>query len=176
MAGRGVAVGVAARRSGGGGTYAGECDGSRGSVAEKAHFDYKAALKARDARAAEPNEIAEGAKTAGRAEVLRKETDELYRKGDEERVGFELQLAGSRYGKAAHVLLIDYDNDVEKFRSAESRLFSTSTGAMGLPSMCAAGAKDSMQMSWWRKMANLSESKKQSWQIPSPTRRAMLPS
>ena len=89
-------------------------------MAEKAHFDYKAALKARDAMAAEPNEIAEGAKTAGRAEALRKETDELYRKGDEERVGFELQFAGSRYGKAAHVLLIDYDNDVEKFEAAPS--------------------------------------------------------
>lgn len=58
----------------------------------KARADYEAALKERDARIAElEGEIAEAARTAEGAEALRKEMDELRRRGDEEHVGFELQ-------------------------------------------------------------------------------------
>ena len=82
--------------------------------------DYEAALKERDARIAElEGEIAEAAKTAEGAEALRKEMDELCRKGDEERVGFELQLARAHNVKAARALLADHDNDVEKLKAAE---------------------------------------------------------
>ena len=60
----------------------------------KAREDYEVTLKERDERiAALEGEIAEAAKTAEGAEKLRKEMDELSRKDDEERVGFELQLA-----------------------------------------------------------------------------------
>lgn len=45
--------------------------------------------------------------------------DELCRKGDEERVGFELQLARAHNVKAARALLADHDNDVEKLKAAE---------------------------------------------------------
>ena len=132
--------------------------------AAKARADYEAALAERDARIAElEGEIAEAAKTAEGAEALRKEMDELRRKGDEERVGFELQLAGARNVKAARALLPDHGNDIEKLKAAEPWLFSASpapapTGATGLPSAGAAGADESTQMSRWRRIAGLPES------------------
>lgn len=62
--------------------------------------------------------------------------DELRRQGEEQRVGFELQMAGARNVKAARALLTDYEGDVEKLRAAEPWLFSVSsapapTGATG---------------------------------------------
>ena len=126
--------------------------------------DYEAAPRERDARIAElEGEIAEAAKTAEGAERLRAEMDELRRRGDEERVGFELQLAGARNVKAARALLADHDNDIEKLKAAEPWLFSASpapapAGATGLPSAGAAGADESTQMSRWRKIAGLPES------------------
>ena len=132
--------------------------------AAKAREDYEAALRERDARIAElEGEIAEAAKTAEGAEKLRAEMDELRRRGDEERVGFELQLAGARNVKAARALLPDHDNDVEKLKAAEPWLFSAPAapapaGATGLPSAGAAGADESTQMSRWRKIAGLPES------------------
>ena len=130
----------------------------------QAREDYEAALAERDARIAElEGEIAEAAKTAEGAERLRAEMDELRRRGDEERVGFELQLAGARNVKAARALLADHDGDIEKLKAAEPWLFSASpapapTGATGLPSAGAAGADESTQMSRWRKIAGLPES------------------
>lgn len=135
-----------------------------GDAVARAHKDYEAALAERDARIAElEGEIAEAAKTAEGAEALRKEMDELRRRGDEERVGFELQLAGARNVKAARVLLPDHGDDVEKLKAAEPWLFSASpapapAGATGLPSAGAAGADESTQMSRWRKIAGLPES------------------
>ena len=135
-----------------------------GDVAARARVDYEAALKERDARIAElEGEIAEAAKTAEGAEALRKEMDELRRRGDEERVGFELQLAGARNVKAARALLADHDGDIEKLKAAEPWLFSAPaapapTGATGLPSAGAAGADESTQMSRWRRIAGLPES------------------
>ena len=59
--------------------------------------------------AALEGEIAEAAKTAESAERLRAEMDELRKQGEEQRVGFELQMAGARNVKAARALLADYD-------------------------------------------------------------------
>lgn len=135
-----------------------------GDAVARAHKDYEAALAERDARIAElEGEIAEAAKTTEGAERLRAEMDELRRRGDEERVGFELQLAGARNVKAARALLPDHDDDIEKLKAAEPWLFSASpvpaqTGATGLPSAGAAGADESTQMSRWRKIAGLPES------------------
>lgn len=136
-----------------------------GDAVARAHKDYEAALAERDARIAElEGEIAEAAKTAEGAERLRAEMDELRRRGDEERVGFELQLVGARNVKAARELLGDHDNDIEKLKAAEPWLFSAPpvpapAGATGLPSAGAAGADESTQMSRWRKIAGLPESK-----------------
>ena len=134
-----------------------------GDDAAKARADYEAALKERDARIAElEGEIAEAAKTAEGAEALRREMDELRRKGDEERVGFELQIAGARNVKAARALLPDHDNDIEKLKAAEPWLFSASSapapaGATGLPNAGAA-TDEGAQMKRWRKIAGLPES------------------
>lgn len=132
-----------------------------GDVVAKARANYEAALKERDARIAElEGEIAEAAKTAEGAEKLRAEMDELRRKGDEERVGFELQLAGARNVKAARALLPDHDNDIEKLRAAEPWLFGAGTpapaqtGATGLPNAGAA-SDEGATIKRWRRIAGI---------------------
>ncbi|WP_428378385.1 hypothetical protein [Olsenella sp. Marseille-QA0557] len=137
--------------------------GDGGDVAERARADYEAALKERDALIAElEGEIAEAAKTAEGAEKLRTEMDELRRKGDEERVGFELQLAGARNVKAARALLPDYENDIDKLKAAEPWLFgagaaaSAQAGATGLPNAGAA-TDEGAQMRRWRKIAGIDD-------------------
>lgn len=90
-----------------------------GALAQ-AREDYEEALRERDKRiAALEGEIAEAAKTAESAEKLRSEMDELRRQGEEQRVGFELQMAGARNVKAAKTLLADYEGNVEKLKTAE---------------------------------------------------------
>ena len=89
--------------------------------------------------------------------------DELRRRGDEERVGFELQIAGARNVKAARALLSDYDNDVDKLKAAEPWLFSAPpapapAGATGLPNAGAA-TDEGAQMRRWRRIAGLPEDK-----------------
>lgn len=129
----------------------------------QARADYEAALKERDERiAALEGEIAEAAKTAESAEALRKEMDELRRRGDEERVGFELQLAGARNVKAARALLPDYDNAIDKLKAAEPWLFGAGAaapaqaGATGLPNAGAA-TDEGAQMRRWRKIAGIDD-------------------
>lgn len=137
--------------------------GAGGDDAAKARADYEAALKERDARIAElEGEIADAAKTAENAEALRKEMDELRRQGEEQRVGFELQMAGARNVKAARALLADYDNDIDKLKAAEPWLFGAGatapaqTGATGLPNAGAA-TDEGAQMRRWRKIAGIDD-------------------
>ena len=133
-----------------------------GSGAADASTDYEALLAERDAKIAElEGAIAEAAKTAEAAEALRAEMDELRRRGDEERVGFELQIAGARNVKAARALLADYEGDIEKLRAAEPWLFSASpapaqAGATGLPNAGAA-TDEGAQMRRWRKIAGIDD-------------------
>ena len=114
---------------GAGGAASGTAATGAGNTA-KARTNYEAALKERDERiAALEGEIAEAAKTAESAEKLRAEMDELRKQGEEQRVGFELQMAGARNVKAAKALLADYDNDVDKLKVGEPWLFGTGTAA-----------------------------------------------
>lgn len=129
--------------------------GAPGATALEAELE--AAIAARDERIAELEEgIAEAARTAEGAERLRAEMDELRRAGDEQRIGFELQLAGARSVKAARALLDDHGGDVESLKAAEPWLFGAGApaGATGLP---AAGAADDAgtQMRRWREIAGL---------------------
>ena len=137
--------------------------GTGSGEGDKARADYEAALKQRDERiAALEGEIAEAAKTAESAEKLRAEVDELRRQGEEQRVGFELQMAGARNVKAARALLADYEDDVEKLRTAEPWLFGAGAvapspaGATGLPN---AGAATDVgaQLKRWRKIAGIDD-------------------
>ena len=112
-------------------------------ASQRARKDYEAALAERDARIAElEGQIAETAKTAESAEKLRAEMDELRSRGEEQRVSFELTMAGARNVKAAMALLPDYGNDIDKLKEAEPWLFSASaptpTGATGRPNAGAA--------------------------------------
>ena len=132
-----------------------------GDAAAQARADYEAALAERDARIADlEGEIGEAAKTAEGAEALRREMDELRRRGDEERVGFELQLAGARNVKAARALLGDYDNDIDKLKAAEPWLFGAGvaaveqTGATGLPNAGAA-SDEGATVKRWRRIAGI---------------------
>lgn len=137
--------------------------GTGSGEGDKVRADYEAALKQRDERiAALEGEIAEAAKTAESAERLRAEMDELRRQGEEQRVGFELQMAGARNVKAAKALLADYEGDVEKLKAGEPWLFSASsapapTGATGLPNAGAA-SDEGKTLRRWRSIAGLPES------------------
>lgn len=139
--------------------------GAGGDDADKARADYEAALAERDARIEElEGEIAGAANAAESAERLRKEMDELRCQGEEQRVGFELQMAGARNVKAVRVLLSDYDNDIEKLRAAEPWLFGAGVsapapiGMTGLPNAGAA-TDEGATMRRWRGIAGLPEDK-----------------
>ena len=141
--------------------------GGGDDAAAKARKDYEAALAERDARIAElEGEIAEAARTAEGAEALRKEMEELRRRGDEERVGFELQIAGARNVKAARALLPDYDNDIDKLKAVEPWLFGAGAaapaqaGATGLPNAGAA-TDEGAQLKRWRKIAGIEDEKEE---------------
>ena len=138
-------------------------DGSAGG----ARAGYEAALAERDARIAElEGQIAEAAKTAESAEKLRAEMDELRRQGEEQRVSFELTMAGARNVKAATALLPDYGNDIEKLRAAEPWLFGAvavpaqPAGATGLPNAGAA-TDGSATLRRWRRIAGLDDGEKE---------------
>ena len=89
--------------------------------------------------------------------------DELRRKGEEQRVGFELQIAGARNVKAARALLPDHDNDIDKLKAAEPWLFGAGVaapvqaGATGLPNAGAA-SDEGKTLRRWRSIAGLPES------------------
>lgn len=81
--------------------------------------------------------------------------------GEEQRVGFELQMAGARNVKAAKALLSDYDNDVEKLKAGEPWLFGGGTAAAGATGLPNAGAAtdEGTQMKRWRGIAGLPDEK-----------------
>ena len=137
--------------------------GDAGSAdADKARADYEAALKERDERiAALEGEIAEAAKTAENAEKLRAEMDELRRQGEEQRIGFELQMAGCRSVKATRALLDDHGGDVAALKEAESWLFEggdapRQAGRTGLPNAGAA-SDEGKTMKRWREIAGIAD-------------------
>lgn len=93
--------------------------GGAGDEAAKARADYEAALKECDDKIGElKSEIAEAVKTTESAEM-----DELRRQSDEQRIGFELQMAGRHSVKTARALPDDHGGDVAALKEAESWLF-----------------------------------------------------
>ena len=131
------------------------------AVATDAGADYEALLAERDAKIAElEGAIAEAAKSAEVAEALRKEMDELRRQGEEQRVEFELTVAGARNVKAARVLLDEHGGDVSKLKDAEPWLFDGATprqgGKTGLPNAGAA-SDEGKTMKRWREIAGIAD-------------------
>ena len=122
--------------------------------------EIRAALAERDQRIAELEaQVAEASKTVESAEALAKQIEELKASADEERVGFELRLAGARSVTAARALLAEHGGDVAKLKEAEPWLFSGAEpqgGATGLEPAGAAKADDK-EMRRWREIAGLED-------------------
>lgn len=123
--------------------------------------DYEALLAERDAKIAElEGAIAEAAKSAEAAEALRAEMDELRRQDEEQRVKFELTMAGARNVRAARVLLDEHGGDVSKLKEAEPWLFKGTTsrqsGKTGLPNAGAA-SDEGKTMKRWREIAGIAD-------------------
>lgn len=123
--------------------------------------DYEALLANRDAKIAElEGAIAEAAKSAEAAEALRAEMDELRRQGEEQRVEFELTMAGARNVRAARVLLDEHGGDVSKLKEAEPWLFESAVtrqgGRTGLPNAGAA-SDEGKTMKRWREIAGIAD-------------------
>lgn len=131
------------------------------SGAAGAGTDYEALLAERDAKIAElEGAIAEAAKSAEAAEALRAEMDELRRQGEEQRVEFELTIAGARNVRAARVLLDEHGGDVSKLKEAEPWLFEGAVtrqgGRTGLPNAGAA-SDEGKTMKRWREIAGIAD-------------------
>lgn len=122
--------------------------------------EIRASLAERDQKIAELEaQVAEASKTVESAEALAKQIEELKASADEERVGFELGLAGARSVTAARALLAEHGGDVAKLKEAEPWLFSDPApqgGATGLEPAGAAKA-DNREMRRWRKIAGLED-------------------
>ncbi len=122
--------------------------------------EIRAALAERDQRIAELEaQVAEASKTVESAEALAKQIEELKASADEERVGFELRLAGARNVTAARALLAEHGGDVARLKEAEPWLFSGAEprgGATGLEPAGAAKADDK-EMRRWREIAGLED-------------------
>lgn len=124
--------------------------------------DYEALLAERDAKIAElEGAITEAAKSAEAAEALRAEMDKLRRQGEEQRVEFELTMAGARNVRAARALLDEHGGDVSKLKEAEPWLFEGAeahkqSGKTGLPNAGAA-SDEGKTMKRWREIAGIAD-------------------
>lgn len=86
--------------------------------------------------------------------------DELRRQGEEQRIGFELQMAGCRSVKAARALLDDHGDGVAALKEAEPWLFADGapkqTGRTGLPN-AGAMSDEGKTMKRWREIAGIED-------------------
>jgi hypothetical protein len=120
---------------------------------------YESQIAERDERIkALEAQVADAAKTAETAEQLKSQIEELKAQGENDRIEFELKLAGCRNVKAARAVLEDHGGDVSKLKEVEPWMFaeapSKQAGKTGLPN--AGAAKDAdRQMKHWREIAGL---------------------
>ena len=137
----------------GGGADGNGADGNDGDDGgddtDKAVAEYRAALVDRDKKIAELEaQIADAAKTVESANALAKQIEELKEATDNERIGYELKLAGCRSVRAGRVLLADHKGDMAALKKAEPWLFgdAVGTGATGLePAGASKGESDEMK-------------------------------
>ena len=122
--------------------------------------DYKALLDKQNARIRElESQVAEAAKSQEAADALAKEIERLRTDAAEERVGYELRLAGARSVVAAKALLGEHSGDVAALKAAEPWLFAEAApqgGTTGLEPAGAAGGDDS-ELRRWRGIAGLED-------------------
>ncbi len=125
--------------------------------AEGGDAEYRAALADRDKKIAELEaQIADAAKTVESANALAKQIEELKKATDNERIGYELKLAGCRSVRAGRVLLADHKGDMAALKKAEPWLFGDAVGggATGLePAGASKGESDEMKR--WYQIAGI---------------------
>lgn len=125
--------------------------------------DWEKAIAERDERiAALEQQVADAAKNAEAAEVLRGEIAELKAQGESDRIDFKLQLAGVRNIKATRAVLDDHGGDIDKLKEAEPWLFADAPapqqgGRTGLPN-AGTSSDEGKTMKRWRKLAGLDDS------------------
>ena len=125
-------------------------DGGNGADdTDKAVAEYRAALVDRDKKIADLEaQIADAAKTVESANALAKQIEELKEATDNERIGYELKLAGCRSVRAGRVLLADHKGDMAALKKAEPWLFgeTVGSGATGLePAGASKGESDELK-------------------------------
>lgn len=121
-------------------------------TAAGADEDYQAQLSARDARIAElEKRVAEASESKAAAKRLTAEIEKIRAEAADERVAYELRLAGVRNVKPAKALLPDFDGDIEGLRASEPWLFAKHaepSGTTGLEPAGAAKGGDSLLAHW----------------------------
>lgn len=96
------------------------------------------------------------------AEALRGEIAQLKEQGEEQRIDFELRLAGVRNVKAARAVLADHGDDVDALKEAEPWLFADAPasqkqyGQTGLPN-AGTSTDNGKTMARWRRLAGLDD-------------------
>ena len=113
--------------------------------------DYRALLDAQDERIRElESQVAEAAKSKESADRLAAEIERLRADAAEERVGYELRLAGVRNVVAARALLGERSGNVAALKAAEPWLFEDGPagGTTGLEPAGAAGGDDGELRRW----------------------------
>lgn len=132
--------------------------------------DYEKQIAERDEKIASLEaQVAEVAKNAETAELLRGEIIELKAQGESGRIDFKLQLAGVRNVKTARALFGDHGNDADKLKEVEPWLFeatgkhakggNTGTGATGLPN-AGAPSDEGKTLKHWREIVGLTDDDK----------------
>ena len=137
-------------------------EGAQEAVADGGE-GFKALLAQQDERIKELEaQVADAAKTRESAERLTAEIEKVKAQAADERVGFELKLAGARNVKAARALLGDHGGDVAALKDAEPWLFSAAKsdnkgdGTTGLVPAGASTDRDKT-LKRWRKIAGLDD-------------------
>lgn len=123
---------------------------------------FQQAIAERDARIAELEaEVSAAAQTAEATEALTKQINDLKAQAEQDRLTYELKLAGVRNVKAACALLDDHNGDISSLKQAEPWLFMDEksepmkqTGKTGLPN-AGASSDEGAQLKRWRALAGL---------------------
>ena len=122
--------------------------------------DYRALLDAQDERIRElESQVDEAAKSREAADKLAAEIERLRADAAEERVGYELRLAGARSVTAARALLGEHSGDVSALKAAEPWLFAEAASQGGTTGLEPAGASggDDGELKRWRSIAGLED-------------------
>ncbi|MBQ9003656.1 MAG: hypothetical protein IJ087_17565 [Eggerthellaceae bacterium] len=143
-----------------------ENDGQQQAAQEQPQVsgtDREKAIVERDERiAALEQQVADAAKSAEAADVLRNEIAELKAQGKSDRIDFRLQLAGVRNVKAARAILDEHGGDVDALKEAEPWLFADAPakrqGGMTGPPNAGTSTDAGKTMRRWRRLAGLDDS------------------